>query len=56
MTTSTTETIRLVADLSRQAATDRQTWQAQMREVKDEIREIWRYLRYQPGNGTSEGN
>ncbi|MBW4434907.1 MAG: hypothetical protein KME28_25145 [Pelatocladus maniniholoensis HA4357-MV3] len=45
VTTSTTETIRLVADLARQQASD-----------KAEIREIWRYLRYEPrnGNGTSE--
>ncbi|MCP6758490.1 MAG: hypothetical protein NHB32_06905 [Fischerella sp. CENA71] len=45
VTTSTTETIRLVAELARQQASD-----------KVEIREIWRYLRYEPrnGNGTSE--
>ncbi len=45
VTTSTTETIRLVADLARQQASD-----------KAEIREIWRYLRYEPrnGNGRSE--
>ncbi|MGJ5676809.1 MAG: hypothetical protein ACR9NN_24935 [Nostochopsis sp.] len=37
LTTSTTETLRLVADNSR------------------EIRDIWRYLRYEPRNGNGRG-
>ncbi len=50
VTTSTTETIQLVAQQAVQAERDRQTWQS-------EIREIWQYLRYEPrnGNGRSEG-
>ncbi len=47
--TSTTETMRLLANQARQAEADRQAWQS-------EIREIWQYLRYEPrnGNGRSE--
>ncbi|WP_017313906.1 hypothetical protein [Mastigocladopsis repens] len=44
VTTSTTETIRLFADLARQQAED-----------KAEIREIWRYLRYEPRHGNGRG-
>ncbi len=44
LTTSTTETIQLVAQQAIQAERDRQAWQS-------EIREIWRYLRYEPRNG-----
>ncbi|BAZ71053.1 hypothetical protein NIES4106_58500 (plasmid) [Fischerella sp. NIES-4106] len=49
LTTSTTETIQLVAQQAIQSERDRQA-------CLSEIREIWRYLRYEPrnGNGTSE--
>ncbi len=49
LTTSTTETIQLVAQQAVQSERDRQAWQS-------EIREIWQYLRYEPrnGNGRSE--
>ncbi|WP_026736099.1 hypothetical protein [Fischerella sp. PCC 9605] len=49
LTTSTTETIQLVAQQAVRSERDRQAWQA-------EIREIWQYLGYEPrnGNGRSE--
>ncbi|MFB2771877.1 hypothetical protein ACE1AT_21705 [Pelatocladus sp. BLCC-F211] len=49
LTTSTTETIQLVAQQAIQSERDRQA-------CLSEIREIWRYLRYEPrnGNGRSE--
>jgi hypothetical protein len=49
LTTSTTKTIQLVAQQAIQSERDRQA-------CLSEIREIWRYLRYEPrnGNGRSE--
>ncbi|MCP6761172.1 MAG: hypothetical protein NHB32_21075 [Fischerella sp. CENA71] len=44
VTTSTTETIQLVAQQAIQSERDRQTWQA-------EIRRIWEHLERQFGNG-----
>jgi rubrerythrin len=48
LTTSTTETIQLVAQQAVQSERDRQTWQA-------EIRRIWEHLERQTGNGNGRG-
>ncbi|WP_026736102.1 hypothetical protein [Fischerella sp. PCC 9605] len=51
VTTSTTETIQLVARQAVQAERDRQAWQEDRQTWQAEIRRIWEYLERQTGNG-----
>ncbi len=55
VTTSTTETIQLVAEQAVQAERDRQTWQEDRQTWQAEIRRIWEHLERQTGNGNGRG-
>jgi chromosome segregation ATPase len=55
VTTSTTETIQLVAQQAVQAERDRASWQEDRQTWQAEIRRIWEHLERQTGNGNGRG-
>ncbi len=55
VTTSTTETIQLVAQQAVQSERDRQAWQEDRQTWQAEIRRIWEHLERQTGNGNGRG-